>query len=192
MPSLTLNEQLEDLAINGYGIGWLAEHKMFWAFQFEEEDDQKINWLDGSEWNFRSDVCADDSFSRAVSRTHSNMLAKVESSTFLGKACSTEYKKLMEERAKSPRPDDLDFAERMKIEAEIETGSPEDRILTAIMEGMEAGGKIMTPEKKERAKCCFMLGYTAGHSFAKIPNEETVTGLIQDVNRVTFGNMLKE
>ncbi len=192
MNYLTLNEQLEDLAINGYGIGWLAKHKMFWAFQFDKEDDRKINWLDGSEWNCRADVCADDSFSNAVLRTHANMLAKVESSTFLGKSCSAEYKKLMEERAKSPQPDDLNFAERMKTKAKIEPGSPEDRILAAIIEGLEASGKIMTPAKKENTTSCFMMGYTAGSTFAKIPNEETVADLIQSVNRVVFGSMLKD
>ena len=192
MEYLTLNEQLEDLAINGYGVGWLAKHKMFWAYQFDHFDDQRINWLDSSEWHCHADVCADDSFSNAVLRTHANMLAKVESSTFLGKACSAEYKKLMEERAKSPQQDDSDFAEIMKNEAKIEPGSPEDRILAAIIEGIEASGKIMTPAKKENMTSCFMMGYTAGSTFAKIPNEETVADLIQSVNRVIFGSMLKE
>lgn len=74
----------------------------------------------------------------------------------------------------------------------IKAGSPEDRILTAIFEGMEGNGTILTPEEKAKRTCCFMMGYTAGFSFAKVPNEETVVDFIQSVNRVSFENMLKK
>lgn len=202
MPELTTSEQMEDLAVNGYGIGWLAKHKMFWAFQFDEADDQRINWLDSSEWNCRPDVCADDLFSNAVLRTHAHMLARVESSTFLGKACSTEYKELIEKRAKSPQPDDLDFTERMKIKAEIEPGSPEEKILNATIEAMEATGKVITAKDREQITCSFMMGYTSGFTIAatkamvefrpdkEMSVEKTVKDLIQDATEVAFKNML--
>lgn len=78
---------------------------------------------------------------------------------------------------------------------EVEPGSPEDRILTAVIEGMEASGEIITPKVRNRMTCSFMMGYTAGFSVASIRNvstvEETIKQLIQDVNKVVFTDMIE-
>ena len=54
----------------------------------------------------------------------------------------------------------------MKTKAEIEPGSPEDRILKAVLESTEASGQVITPEIRERITTSFMIGYTAGFSIS--------------------------
>ncbi len=88
--------------------------------------------------------------------------------------------------------------------AEVEPGSPEDRILTAVIEGMEASGEVITPKVRNCIICSFMMGYTAGSSIAATRAkvafkfcgeeavEETIKEIIQDVNKVIFTEIRKE
>ena len=202
MPDLTTTEQLNDLTLNGYGIGLLQEHNMYWGFRLDQQDDRKINWLDSSDWNCQEDVCAGEIFSGAVSRTHQQMLKEVESSMFLGNPCSALYREMMEERAKRPK--------EANDKAEVKPGSPEDRILMAVIEGMEASGEVITPEIRNDITCWFMMGYIAGFSVAGttaifeflgeekaeklnvLTVENTIKNLIQHVNEVVLTDMLPE
>lgn len=88
----------------------------------------------------------------------------------------------------------------MKIE--VEPGSPEDRILMAVIEAIEAGGEVITPRIREHITCSFMMGYTAGFSISGaealisflgseevkkreiLTLEETIENLIESVNRL--------
>lgn len=73
---LTTSEQMEALIRNGYGIGWIEKHKMFWAIVFDKTDDRKYGWLKESDWKLPTDICAGDTLSDAVSRTYKNLIER--------------------------------------------------------------------------------------------------------------------
>lgn len=97
-----------------------------------------------------------------------------------------------------------------KEATEVEPGSPEDRILQATIESMEACGKIITPEKRESITCSFMMGYTAGFSVSgakgleiflgeekvkeqgMLTVEEMIQSLISSANKVTLNYLTGE
>ncbi len=82
-----------------------------------------------------------------------------------------------------------------------ENMKPEERVLNALIEGIEATGEIITPKERRRMQCLFNMGYCAGHAVSlcafsdelKETLEETIEDFITNVNQVTFAKiMLKE
>lgn len=90
---------------------------------------------------------------------------------------------------------------------EVKPGSPEDRILMAVIEAIEASGEVITPRIREHITCFFMMGYIAGSSIfgaealmtflgpeevkkqKMFTVEETIEDLIKSVNRVLLGRL---
>lgn len=76
----------------------------------------------------------------------------------------------------------------------IEPGSPEDRILTATIEGVEASGIVLTSKEKKFITAFFMMGYTAGLAVETAKNggidiEIVVQRIIAGVNVIAFERM---